>query len=85
MPELIAGITQLSGLIEKGGIIAVLIVVIGFSFAEIRRMRILVAVTFSERDKARALAGRYKYALEASNPAIKVDISDILMQFEGIK
>ena len=82
MQELISAITQASGLIEKGGIVAVLMIVIGTVCMEVYRLRKLLTMTYAERDKARMINIRYRSSL--NNAQIIVDISDIQDMFKGV-
>ncbi len=79
MQELITGITGLAGLIEKGGIIGVLLIGIAVLVYE-RQQRVKELMkTYRQRDKARLISVRYKSALDSRD--IKVETSDIEAMF----
>lgn len=75
MQDLITAIPALSGLIEKGGIIGVLLVFSGVMVWEILRLRGELSKTYQQRDKARYAVVKCRAALDAAG--IKVDLTDI--------
>lgn len=79
MQELVTGIAGLAGLIEKGGIIGVLLIGIAVLVYE-RQTRVKELVkTYRQRDKARLVCVRYKGALDTAG--IRVDTADIDVMF----
>jgi hypothetical protein len=81
MQELVTQLPILSGLIEKGGIVGVLVIVIAFLIWDRVRLVKRMEITFAERDKARAIQIRYKTVLDQRQ--IAVDVSDIFEMFKS--
>lgn len=81
MQEIIAAIPALSGLIEKGGMIGILVVLIYFLVREILRLRKELAMAYAQRDRERLISVRYRSALD--NAGLKVDVTDILAMFSN--
>lgn len=79
MQEIVSAIPAVSGLIEKGGIIGVMMILIYFLAREVLRLRKELSRTYAERDRERFLAVRYRSALD--HAGIKVDVSDVLVMF----
>lgn len=79
MQELVQALPVFSGLIEKGGVIGVLLVVVGFLIWDRVRLVKRVERTFAERDMSRMIEVRYKSFLDQNK--IVVDISDIVRMF----
>lgn len=82
MQELVTALPALSGLIEKGGIIGVLLIACGVLVWEIRRgrrreheFRNEMAKVYGQRDKWRIAFVKCKAALDAAG--VKVDLSDL--------
>lgn len=80
MQELVSGIASLSGVIEKGGIVGVMLIATAFLGWWCMKLRKQLALVFRQRDFARAVQFRYKGALD--NAKLTVDISDIEKLFE---
>lgn len=80
MSEIVAGISSLAGLIEKGGVIVVMMIVIYFLVRE--RIRLVRELTkaYRQRDRARAIQIRYRTELDRRE--VRVDISDIEQMFK---
>lgn len=70
---------NLSGHVEKLGIIGFLVLVVGVMGWALWKFRKELGRTYRQRDKARAIQFVYKQALD--NAGIKVDISYIEQQF----
>jgi len=81
MQEIVTAIPAISGLIEKGGIIGLLMVLIYFLVREVMRLRKELGIAYGQRDRERYIAVRYKSALD--NAGIKVDVSDVLAMFHN--
>lgn len=78
MQELLAAVPQIAGLIEKGGIIGLFVILVGFLlFERWKKMKELHRV-YGQRDFCRQVSARYKFALDSAG--IKVDISDLERQ-----
>lgn len=73
--ELLAAVPQLASLIEKGGVIGLLVIVAGFLGLEVKRLRRDINRVYGQRDFCRQVRARYKDRLDALG--VKVDISDI--------
>lgn len=76
MQELVGGIAALSGVIEKGGIVGVMLILTAFLGWWSHRLRKQLAAVYRQRDRCRLISVRYRSHLDAAG--IKVDISDIL-------
>lgn len=74
--ELLSSLPALAGLIEKAGIIGVLLLAVVWLVMERLRLIKQGAKTFRQRDKARLIAERYKAALLGAKLALP-DISDV--------
>lgn len=83
MQEFVGTIASLSGVIEKGGIVGVLMLAAGFLGWWSWQLRKQLHVVYRQRDYARSVMFRYKGALDAAS--IKVDISDIEKTFADDK
>lgn len=75
MQELFTIIASASGLIEKGGVIGVLLIFCGILVGEVMRLRKLLADVYRQRDKARFALVKARSAL--SNAGIAIDFSDV--------
>ena len=75
MQELVGAIASFSGVIEKGGIIAVMMIMLGMLAKYCWSLKKLLAVVYRQRDRSRLIQIRYKGALD--NAKITVDVSDI--------
>lgn len=82
MDPILGSLPQLAGLIEKGGVIGLLLIVCGVLVYEIRRGRRIVhdkqnelAAVYGQRDKALLALVKVKTVCESHN--IKVDLSDV--------
>lgn len=73
MQELLAVLQGATGLIEKGGIIGLMLIVIGVMGYEINRLRKENVRAFRQRDKARL--GWTLYRAAAEGAGLKVDVS----------
>lgn len=78
--DLVSVVPQLVTLVEKLGIIGILILGMAVLVRELMRVRREAARTYRQRDKARTISARYKTALDMNN--ITVDISDIEQMFK---
>lgn len=87
MDSIFGSLPQLAGLIEKGGVIGLLLIVCGVLVYEIKRGRRIahekqneLAKVYGQRDKALMALIKVKTVCESHN--IKVDLSDVdaLMQ-----
>ena len=73
--ELLAAVPQLAAVVEKLGIVGVLLLLVGFlGWDRLQRMKEL-AKTYRQRDRWRLAYTKCKAALDAAN--IKVDLSDL--------
>lgn len=75
MQELLTALPTVSALIEKAGLVGVLIIIAGVLAWEIYRLRGELGKCYRERDRARLAVVKCRAALDAHN--IKVDLSDI--------
>lgn len=75
MQELITALPAISGLIEKAGIVGVLIIIAAALAWEVYRLRGELGKCCRERDRARLAVVKCRAALEAHD--IKVDLTDI--------
>jgi len=75
MQELFTVITGASGLIEKGGVIGVLLIFCGILVGEVVRLRKTLVETYRQRDKARFALVKARAAL--SSAGIQVDFADV--------
>lgn len=83
MAEIFGLIPQLADLIQKAGVVGLLLLICGVLVWEIRRLRSEAVKTYRQRDRARLERERYKSACIAHSLA--VDISDIAAMFEEDK
>lgn len=83
MQELVGVIASLSGVIEKGGIVGVMLILTAFLGRYSWSLRKQLAIVFRQRDRSRMIQIRYKGALD--NAKIPVDISDIERIFQEDK
>ena len=75
LPTLIGQLPQLAALVEKLGIIGVLLLVVGWLIYERMRLMKLSVKAFRQRERARALLQAYMTACKQAN--IVVDVSHI--------
>lgn len=75
MPDIVTPLVGYAGLIEKGGIIGVMLIFIAVLVYEVIRLRKILTSTYRERDKARLALIKCRAALDFAN--IKVDLSDV--------
>lgn len=78
--ELVGTVNQLAPLVEKLGVIGLLLIVVGWLIYERLRLVKLNAKTFRERDMARQIVERYRGAIVAGGGQVP-DIADILQQY----
>jgi hypothetical protein len=78
--ELVTQLPLLSGLIEKGGIVGVMLIVIAFLIYDRMRLVKRLEKTFAERDLARAIQIRQKSMIDGAG--LKVDLTDIYEMFK---
>lgn len=77
--ELLTQLPQLSAIVEKLGVIGVLLIAVGWLVFERMRLMKELVKTYKQRDRARMTEVRYKGALDVAN--LKVDVSDIFLMF----
>lgn len=84
MELLLSALPQLAGLIEKGGVVGVLLIVAGVLVWEIRRgrqhlhdMRDQLHVVYGQRDLALLAVVKLRTICETHKPPIKVDLDDL--------
>lgn len=82
--ELLSALPQLASLVEKLGVIGVLLIAVGWLVYERLRLVKQGAKTFRQRDMARLIAERYRSAILGGGHSVP-DISDILQQYAGDK
>lgn len=83
MAEILGALPQLSGLIEKGGVVGLLIIALGVLVYEIRRLRRELTLQYQLRDKYRLGFVLCKQACDSAG--LKVDLSalsDLLKEGE---
>lgn len=82
--ELIGSLPQLAALVDKLGVIGVLLIAVGWLIYE--RLRLVKAGTKTVRrlERERLIAERYRGALVAAGNALP-DIADILKMYEADK
>ena len=78
--EIFAALPQLAALIEKAGIIGVLLLAVGWLIWERLRLVKQNVKVYRQRDRARLIQERYRSAIVAAGAAVP-DIADILQQF----
>lgn len=81
MSELVTALPALSALIERGGIIGVLLVVCGVMAWEIARLRKVLGKTYAQRDKWRLAFVTVKAA--ADHAGLKIDLSGLADLLNG--
>jgi len=81
MGDIVGALPQLAGLIEKGGVVGLLLLICGVLAYEVRRLRSQSIKTFAQRDKWRLAYVKCKAALDTAG--IKVDLSDLADLTEG--
>lgn len=81
-PELLQAIPQLSAIVEKLGMVGLLLVAIGWLIYERLRLLKELRAAYRERDRARLRAERYRNILIARDIALP-DMADIDIQFQG--
>ena len=75
MAEIFSAIPQLAGLIEKGGIIGLLVIIAAVLIWEVRRLRAELAKCYHERDRWRLAFVKCKSACDTVGA--KIDLSDL--------
>lgn len=83
MQEIVGVIASFSGVIEKGGIVGVLLITSGTLGRWCFQLRKQLGRVYRQRDFARAVQFRYKAILDINK--LTVDIRDIEKQFEDDK
>lgn len=80
-PELLSALPQLGALVEKLGVVGLLLAVVGWLVYD--RLRLLrdLTRTYAQRDKARLISERFRAALSNADMTIP-DIADIELQFQ---
>lgn len=73
MEQIVGSLPQLADLIQKAGVIGLLLIVCGVLVYEVRRLRKQSEKTFAERDAYRLYYALYKSACDTHD--IKVDTS----------
>lgn len=73
MEQIVAALPQLAELVNKGGVVGLLLLVCGVLVYEVNRLRKQSALTFAERDAYRLHYALYKAACDREN--IRVDTS----------
>lgn len=81
-PELLQVIPLLSGVVEKLGMVGLLLVAIGWLIYERLRLLKELRAAYRERDRVRLRAERYRNILIARDIALP-DMGDIDIQFQG--
>jgi ribosome-interacting GTPase 1 len=79
--ELLTAIPALAGLVEKAGIIGLLLIVVGMLIYERLRLLKELTKTLSQRDKWRLAYVKCKDALD--HHGVKVDLTDLANLIEG--
>lgn len=80
-PELLSAIPALAGLVEKAGVVGLLLIVIGMLIYERLRLLKELTKTYSQRDKWRLAYVKCKDALD--HHQIKIDLTDLANLIEG--
>jgi hypothetical protein len=75
MGEIIGQIPALAGLVEKGGVIGLLVIVCAVLGYEVRRLRAELAKTYGQRDKYRV--GFVICKAECDRAGLKPDLSSL--------
>jgi cobalamin-dependent methionine synthase I len=83
-PELLGSLPQLAALVEKLGVIGVLLIAVAWLVYERLRLVKQGAKTFRKLERERLIAERYRGALVAAGDGVP-DISDILKIYEADK
>lgn len=79
--ELLSALPQLASIVEKLGVIGVLLIVAGWLIFDRLRLMKQGARTFRRAERETLIAERYRGALVSAGAAVP-DISDILQRFE---
>jgi hypothetical protein len=80
--ELLQALPQLSGIVEKLGVVGLLLVAVGWLIYERLRLLKELRAAYRDRDRARLKSERYRNTLTAHDVAIP-DVTDIDLQFQG--
>lgn len=81
MQELVGAVASFAGVIEKGGIIGVMLIITGLLARYSWSLRKQLVVAYRQRDRARMMQSRFKGALDYNK--IAVDVSDIDQMFQA--
>jgi hypothetical protein len=77
MPEILAAIPQVAALVEKAGVIGLLIAaVVVLAYERMRLLRDLKSA-YNQRDRWRLACVKYRAACDNAVPPIHVDVSDL--------
>ena len=77
MPEIISTLPAIAGLVEKLGVVGLLIAaVVVLAYERMRLLRELKGA-YSQRDRWRLACVKYKAACDSATPPIRVDTSDL--------
>ena len=79
--ELLTALPQLGALVEKLGVIGLLLAVAGWLIYDRLRMMKELRATYRDRDKARLISERFRAALSNADITIP-EIADIELQFQ---
>ena len=79
--ELLTALPQLGALVEKLGVIGLLLAVAGWLIYDRLRMMKELRATYRDRDKARLISERFRAALSSADLTIP-DTADIELQFQ---
>lgn len=77
MQEIVGAIAGAAGIIEKAGIIGVMLFVMAFLMWERVRLVKELSRMYRQRDRWRLAFVKCKAALDNANPPIKIDLSDL--------
>lgn len=80
MDAILGALPQLVDIVQKGGVVGLLIIFCGVMAYEVRRLRKLLPKIYRQRDKARMQTERYKSA--CLSHSIAVDVNDIDAMFK---
>ncbi len=83
-PEIVGSLPQLAALVEKLGVIGVLLIAVAWLVYERLRLVKQGQKTFRQRDKWRQIAERYRGAIISAGAALP-DVSDIEREFAADK
>lgn len=73
MQELVSAVAALAGIVEKGGIIGLLVIAVAFAFWWIHQLRKELIRTYRQRDFCRQVRARYRFALDNAGITVKID------------